>query len=62
MTGGEWIIFMLLTFKGDAYSRKYNVVSHKENRQCKHNEILKRVRVTICAFRENLRRQSRPFL
>ena len=33
MTGREWVILRLLVFKGDAFSRKYYVVSQKENRQ-----------------------------
>jgi hypothetical protein len=32
MTGREWVPLMLLVYKGDAFSRKYYAVSHKENR------------------------------
>jgi len=33
MTGQGWVILMPLVLKGDAFSCKFYVVSHKENKQ-----------------------------
>jgi len=33
MTEREWVVLIRLLFRGDAFSRKHYVVSHKENRK-----------------------------